>query len=158
MISLQQTLFSMVKTESIPPKIKNKTRLSTFITIIQHSSGSPSYSNQRKRNKMNPDWKRRSKALTVSKWHDTVHEWVSEWSLSGMSDSVTPWTIAHQAPPTTGFSRQEYWSGLSFPSPRNLPTPGTELGSLTWQADSLPLGHHGSPLSTLSQVKHLHHL
>ena len=54
-----------VKTESIPPKIKNKTRFSTFITIIQHSSGSPSYSNQRKRNKRNPDWKRRSKALTV---------------------------------------------------------------------------------------------
>ena len=54
-----------VKTESIPPKIKNKTRFSTFITIIQHSSGSPSYSNQRrKRNKKNPDQKR-SKALTV---------------------------------------------------------------------------------------------
>ena len=54
-----------VKTESIPPKIKNKTRFSTFITIIQHSSGSPSYSNQRKRNKRNPDWKRRRKTLTV---------------------------------------------------------------------------------------------
>ena len=46
MISLQQTLFSMVKTESIPPKIRNKTRVSTFTTIIQHSSGSPSYSHQ----------------------------------------------------------------------------------------------------------------
>ena len=54
------------KTESIPPKIRNKTRMSTFITIIQQSSGSPSYSNQRrKRNKRNPDQKRRSKALTV---------------------------------------------------------------------------------------------
>ena len=62
MISLQQTLFSMVKTESIPPKIRNKTRVSTFTTIIQHSSGSPSYSNQRiKRNKRNPDQKRRVK-------------------------------------------------------------------------------------------------
>ena len=48
--------------ESIPPKIRNKTRVSTFTTIIQHSSGSPSYSNQRrKRNKRNPDWKRRVK-------------------------------------------------------------------------------------------------
>ena len=47
------------------PKIRNKTRVSTFTTIIQHSSGSPSYSNQsRKINKRNPDWKR-SKALTV---------------------------------------------------------------------------------------------
>ena len=62
------------KTESIPPKIRNKTRVFYFATIIQHSSGSPSYSNQRrKRNKRNPDWKRRSKALTVCRWHDTVH-------------------------------------------------------------------------------------
>ena len=44
MIRLQQTLFSMVKTESIPPKIRNKTRVSTFTIIIQHSCGSPSYS------------------------------------------------------------------------------------------------------------------
>ena len=51
------------KNESIPPKIRNKTRVSTFTTIIQQSSGSPSYSNQRrKRNKRNPDQKR-SKAL-----------------------------------------------------------------------------------------------
>ena len=49
----------------IPPKIRNKTKVSTFTTIIQHNFGSPSYSNQRrKRNKKNPDWKR-SKALTV---------------------------------------------------------------------------------------------
>ena len=54
------------KLKEFPPKIKNKTRVSTFTTIIQHSSGSPSYSNQRrKRNKRNPDWKRISKALTV---------------------------------------------------------------------------------------------
>jgi len=49
MIRLQQTLFSMVKTESIPPKIRNKTRVSTFTIIIQHSSGSCSYSSQRKK-------------------------------------------------------------------------------------------------------------
>ena len=52
--------------QSIPPKIRNKTRVSNFTTIIQHSSGSPSYTNQRrKRNKGNPDWERRSKGLTV---------------------------------------------------------------------------------------------
>ena len=52
MISLQQTLFSMEeskKTESIPSKIRNKTRVSTFTTIIQHSFGSLSYSNQRRK-------------------------------------------------------------------------------------------------------------
>ena len=64
MISLQQTLFSMVKTESTPSKITTKTRVSTFTTVIQHSSRSTSCSNQRRKiNKINPDQKRRSKAL-----------------------------------------------------------------------------------------------
>ena len=54
------------KLKASPPKIRNKTRVSTFTTIIQHSSGSPSYSNQRiKRNKRNPNEKRRTKLLTV---------------------------------------------------------------------------------------------
>ena len=54
------------KLKAFPPKIRNKTRVSTFTTIIQHSSGSPSYTNQRRNiNKRNPDQKRRSKALTV---------------------------------------------------------------------------------------------
>ena len=65
MISLQQWLFSMMKNWKHSPKVRNKTRVSTFTTIIQHSSGSPSYSNQKKINKRNPDQKRRSKALTV---------------------------------------------------------------------------------------------
>ena len=59
-------IFKGEKTESIAPKIRSKTRVSTFTTIMQHSSGSPSHRNQRrKRNKRNPDWKRRIKALTV---------------------------------------------------------------------------------------------
>ena len=56
------------KLKALSPKIRNQTRVSTLATIIQHSSGSPSYGNQRrKRNKRNPDWKRRSKTLTVCK-------------------------------------------------------------------------------------------
>ena len=47
-------------------------------------------------------------------------------SYSVMSDSVTPWTVAHQAPPAMEFSRQEYWSGVPFPSPGDLPDPGIE--------------------------------
>ena len=43
-----------------------------------------------------------------------------------MSDFTTPWTVAHQAPLFTGLSRQEYWSGLLFPSPGDLPNPGIE--------------------------------
>ena len=49
-----------------------------------------------------------------------------------------PWTIACQAPLSVGFSRQEYWSGLPFPSPGDLPDPGFEPGSPALQADSLP--------------------
>ena len=51
---------------------------------------------------------------------------------------ATPWTAACQAPLSTGFSRQEYWSGLPFPSPGNLPNPGIKPGSPALQADSLP--------------------
>ena len=51
---------------------------------------------------------------------------------------VTPWPVACQAPLPVGFSKQEYWSGLLFPSPGNLPDPGIEPGSLALQADSLP--------------------
>ena len=50
---------------------------------------------------------------------------------------ATPWTIAHQAPLSMGFSRQEYWSGLPFPSPEDLPEPGTEPRSPASQEDSL---------------------
>ena len=58
-------------------------------------------------------------------------------SLSGVRLFVTPWTVAYQAPPSMGFSRQEYWSGLSFPSPGDLPNPGIEPRSPTFQADTL---------------------
>ena len=42
---------------------------------------------------------------------------------------VTPWSVAHQAPSSMGFSRQEYWSGLPLPSPGDLPDPGVKPGS-----------------------------
>ena len=51
---------------------------------------------------------------------------------------TTPWTVAHQSPLSIGFSRQEYWSGLPFPSPGDLPDPGIEPGSPALQAESLP--------------------
>ena len=62
------------KIESFSSKVSNKTRVPTFTIIIQHSFGSFGHSNQsRKRNKRNPNWKRRSKALTVCRWHDPLH-------------------------------------------------------------------------------------
>ena len=51
---------------------------------------------------------------------------------------VTPWTVACQASLSVGFSRQEYWSGLPFTPPRDLPDPEIEPGSPALQADSLP--------------------
>ena len=58
-----------------------------------------------------------------------------------------PWTIAHQAPLSMGFSRQEYRSGLSWPSPGDLPNPGIKPVSLMlyWQTGSLPLAPPGKP-------------
>ena len=58
---------------------------------------------------------------------------------------MTPWTVARQAPLSMGFSRQEYWSGLPFPSPGDLPNPGIEPGCPALQADSLPTELRGKP-------------
>ena len=67
MTNPQQTLSSMVKNGKHFPKIRYKTRVPTFTATIQHSSGSFGHSNEsRKRNKRNPNWKRRSKTLTVA--------------------------------------------------------------------------------------------
>ena len=59
-------------------------------------------------------------------------------SLTCVRLFAIPWTVAHQAPPSMRFSRQEYWSGLLFPSPGDLPDPGIDPRSPTLQADSLP--------------------
>ena len=67
---------------------------------------------------------------------------------SVMSDSVTPGTVARQAPLSTEFSRQEYWSGLAIPFPRGLPNPGIEPGSPALQADCLPSEPPGKPWET----------
>ena len=66
-------------------------------------------------------------------------------SLSRVQLFVTPRTVADQAPPSMGFSRQEYWSGLPFPSPGDLPNPGIKPGSPALQADALPSKPPGKP-------------
>ena len=58
---------------------------------------------------------------------------------------ATPWTVTHQAPPSMGFSKQEYWSGLPFPSPGDLPHPGIEPRSPSFQADALTSEPPGKP-------------
>ena len=66
-------------------------------------------------------------------------------SLSRVQLFATRWTVAYQASPSMGFSRQEYWSGLLFPSPGDLPNPGIEPGSPVLEADALTSEPTGKP-------------
>ena len=81
-----------------------------------------------------------------------AHSDLSETSLvcvcSHVQPFVVPWTVAHQAPLSMGFSRQEYWSGLPSPPPGDCPDPGWDprlLHLFHLQADSLPLAPPGKP-------------
>ena len=76
-------------------------------------------------------------------------------SCSVMSNSVTPWTVAHQAPLSMEFSRQEYWGELPFPSPGDLPNPVDEPRSPALQADSSQSEPSGKPLFDQKKVSHL---
>ena len=67
--------------------------------------------------------------------------------LSRVRLFATLWTVAHQAPPPMGFSKQEYWSGLPFPSAWDLPNPGIEPRSPTLQADTLTSEPPGKPIN-----------
>ena len=70
-------------------------------------------------------------------------------SLSRVQLFRTPWTISYQAPLSMEFSRPEYWSGLPFPSPGDLPNIGIEPGSPALQADALPSEPPGKPMISL---------
>ena len=65
-----------------------------------------------------------------------------------------PWTVAHQAPLSMGFSRQEYWSRLPFPSPGDLPDPGIKPRSPTLQTDSLSSEPLGNPRQHIKKQRH----
>ena len=73
------------------------------------------------------------------------HVWSEVKSLSRVRLFPSPWTVAYQAPPSMGFSRQQYWSGLPFPSPGDLPDPGIKPGSPAFQADSWTSEPRGKP-------------
>ena len=72
-------------------------------------------------------------------------------SLSCIQLFATPWTVAHQAPLSMDFSRQEYWSGLPFPSLEDLPIPGIEPISPAL-AGSVPIAPHGKPRHVSNNV------
>ena len=113
---------------------------------------------------MNQLVQRESKAASPNKSRHRLQKW-KEWSaneLNALQNSsycsvarlcltVTPWTIACQVPLSGGFPRQEYWSGLPFPSPGIFPTQRFN-SHLHLPADSLPLSHLGSPQIILMLV------
>ena len=86
-------------------------------------------------------------AMSVLGLSVTFHQNQRELSLylSRVRLFATPWTVAHQAPLSMGFSRQEYWSGLPFPSPGDLPNPGFEPRSPALWADALTAELPGKP-------------
>ena len=71
-------------------------------------------------------------------------------SLSRDQLCATPWTVAYKAPLSMEFSGQEYWSGLPFPSPGDLPNPGVEPGSPTLQPDTLPPEPPGAQIPNMA--------
>ena len=91
-----------------------------------------------------------STSVLIPLWPSSPPRWtVKSVSCSVMCDSLQhPWTVAHQAPLSMEFSRQEYWSGLPFPSPGIFPKPGIKPRSPALQADSLP----SEPPGKLSQI------
>ena len=80
----------------------------------------------------------------------TIWNWSEVKSFSRGWLFATPWTVAYQAPPSLGFSRQEYWSGLPFPSPGDLPNPEIEPRSPVSQADALPSEPPGKLISEIN--------
>ena len=87
--------------------------------------------------------------------------WETVKSLSRVRLFVTPRTVAYHAPPSMGYSRQEYWSGLPFPSPGDLPDPGIEPRSPAFQADTLPSEPPQKPVHSMVLgnciIKCIHH-
>ena len=92
--------------------------------------------------------KLRELVMDSESWSDAVH------GVAKSSTQLSDWMVlkvcsAHQAPQSIGFSRQEYWSELPFPSSGDLPHPGIKPGSPAFQADSLPSEPLGKPVSLL---------
>ena len=92
-------------------------------------------------------------SLAMALWHAACTS--ESVSHSVVSDSATSWTVAHQGPLSMGFSRIEYWNGLPFPSPGDLPDPGIEPAFAVTpvsQADSLPAEPTGKPVASYLSV------
>ena len=94
----------------------------------------------------------KSSMVRCNTWGCKESDMAEQLKNSRVQLFVTPWTVAYQAPPSMGFSRQEYWSGVPFPSPGDLPYPGIEPGSPVFQADSLTSELPGKPKNNTSRL------
>ena len=112
---------------------------------------------KKEKNKRPKIWK---EAVWKITWRSNQELWIVK-SLSRVQLFGTPWTVAYQAPQSMEFSRQEYWSGLPFPSPGDLPKPGIKPGSPALQADGLTSEPPGKPTFLLiliqCSVRHILH-
>ena len=81
----------------------------------------------------------RTFSIMLNGSHENRQSEVKVNSLSHVRLFTTPWIVAYDVPPSMEFSRQEYWSGLPFPSPGDLPDPGIEPGSPALQADDFTI-------------------
>ena len=93
----------------------------------------------RNRTQWNQDWGQRTLVIVQS--------------LSHVRFFAIPWTVAHQAPLSMGFFRQEYWNGLPFPSPGDLSDPGIQPGSPALHADFLLSEPPGKPITIATTQK-----
>ena len=84
----------------------------------------------------------------------TMIQWKWTWSLSVVPNFATARTVGYQAPPSMVFSRQEYWSGLPFTSPGDLPNPEIEPGSSTLQTGTLPSEPPGKSIPESYDKRH----
>ena len=93
-------------------------------------------------------WKNKKQVLQLHFFHIELSDSEVKVLLSRVRLVATQWTVAHQAPLSIGFPRQEHWRRLPFLSPRDLPTPRTESRSSTLQAGSLPSEPHREEFSS----------
>ena len=127
----------ITRSEAIIPTQRCPTQMSIpFLSEPQHTTASsqvPETGTQEVAMKLGwmLDWKLNSMLTCL------IHTKSLSHSLSRVWLFATLWTVAHQTPPSMGFSRLEYWNGLPFPSPGDLPDPGIKPRSPTLQADAL---------------------